>query len=76
MTVSELAMSAQRDIDDVIEAISFSDSLRRYNENTVIEDQNILHDVIRKLGAKFKIIPRPDSKVEKETKDVDAVKRY
>ncbi|KMQ95956.1 translation initiation factor if- mitochondrial [Lasius niger] len=75
MTVSELATSAKRDIDDIFEAIFMSDSVRRYNENTVIEDQNVLYSVIRKLGAKFRVISKPDNKIGKDTKDYDAVKR-
>lgn len=76
MTVLELATSAKRDIDDIFEAIFMSDSVRRYNENTVIEDQNVLYSVIRKLGAKFRVISKPDNKIGKDTKDYDAVKRY
>lgn len=76
MTVSELARSAKRDIDDIFEAIFMSDSVRRYNKDTVIEDQNVLHAAVRKLGAKFRVISKPDTKVEKDTKDHDAVKRY
>ncbi|KAM0728749.1 Translation initiation factor IF-2, mitochondrial [Formica fusca] len=75
MTVSELARSAKRDIDDIFEAIFMSDSVRRYNKDTVIEDQNVLHAAVRKLGAKFRVISKPDTKVEKDTKDHDAVKR-
>ncbi|XP_020286956.1 translation initiation factor IF-2, mitochondrial [Pseudomyrmex gracilis] len=74
MTVSELAASAKRDIDDIIEALSFSDSSGKYNENTVIENPNIVYDVMRKLGAKFRLVSRPESR-EKETKDHDVVKR-
>ncbi|XP_072743834.1 mitochondrial translation initiation factor 2 [Anoplolepis gracilipes] len=75
MTVSELATSAKRDIDDIFEAISMSDLVRHYNKNTVIENQNVLYSAVRKLGAKFRVISKPDSKVEKDIKDYDAVKR-
>ncbi|XP_029176075.1 translation initiation factor IF-2, mitochondrial [Nylanderia fulva] len=75
MTVSELAISANRDIDDIFEAIFMSDPVRSYNENTAIEDKNVLYSVVRKLGAKFRIISKPDNKAEKDTKDYDAVKR-
>ncbi|XP_070160540.1 mitochondrial translation initiation factor 2 [Polyergus mexicanus] len=74
MTVSELARSAKRDIDDIFEAIFMSDSIRRYDKDTVIEDQNVLYSAVRKLGAKFRVISKPD-KVEKDAKDYDAVKR-
>lgn len=76
MTVSELAMSTGRDIDDVMDAISLCDSFGRYNKNTVVEDLNILYNAVRKLGAKFKVIPKPDSKMEKIMNDCDVVKRY
>lgn len=75
MTLSELAMSANRDIDDVIKAFSMSDLQKRYHKNTIIVDKNILHLAIQKLGAKFKIVPRPGITVEKE-ENQDAVKRY
>jgi len=75
MTVSELAISAGRDINDVIDAISLSDPLERYNKNTIIENPKVLYNAVRKLGAKFKVIPRPGI-VEEDTKDCDVVKRY
>ncbi|EGI69934.1 PREDICTED: translation initiation factor IF-2, mitochondrial [Acromyrmex echinatior] len=74
MTVSELAASAGRDINDVMDAISFSDSSRRYNRNTIVEDPNILYNAVRKLGAKFKVISRSD-KIEKNTQNCNVVKR-
>lgn len=67
-------MSSGRDIDAVMDAISLSDS-KYYSKETVIEDSNVLHNTVRKLGAKFKVIPRPDSKMEKITKDCDVIKR-
>jgi len=79
MTIEELVTSTKRDIHDIMEAISLSQphSSQRYNKTTIIEDQNLLHDVVRKLGAKFRIISRPDSKEpEKETKNHDVIKRY
>lgn len=76
MTVSELATSAGRNINDVIEAISLCDSFGHYKKNTVVEDPNILYNAVRKLGAKFKVIPSPDSKEEIVMKDCDVVKRY
>jgi len=77
MTVSELVASTERDIDDVMNAIFLSDnSSRHYDENTVLEDTNVLYNAVRKLGLKFKVISRPDSKVEQSTKDYDVVKRY
>ncbi|XP_011251164.2 translation initiation factor IF-2, mitochondrial isoform X1 [Camponotus floridanus] len=75
MTVSELAESAEKNIDDILEAIFMSDSVRNYNKNTVIEDQNVLYSAVRKLGAKFRVISKPDNKVEKDKKDDNAVKR-
>jgi len=74
MTVSELAASTGRDINDVMDAISLSDSFKRYNRNTIIEDPNILYNAVRKLGAKFKVIS--NSKKEKNTQDCNIIKRY
>lgn len=76
MTVSELATSAERNIDDVMDAIFLCDSFGHYNKNTIVEDSNVLYNAVRKLGAKFKVIPRPDSKMEKITNDCNVVKRY
>lgn len=78
MTVLELATSAERSINDVMDAISRSDSDGHYNKNTVIENSNVLYNTVRKLGAKFKVISRPDSSnVETNTKeDCNVVKRY
>ncbi|XP_014468945.1 PREDICTED: translation initiation factor IF-2, mitochondrial [Dinoponera quadriceps] len=73
MTVSELANSTKRDVDDVIEAISLSDAFKRYSDDTVIEDKNVLQNTVRKLGVKFKIISRPGD--EKDTKDHDVTQR-
>jgi len=75
MTVSELVISTKRNIDNVMEAISLVDSVKNYNENSIIDDERILYNVVRVLGAKFKVIPKPESKVEKD-KDCDVVKRY
>jgi len=74
MTVSELAASTGRDINDVMDAISLSDSFKHYNRNTIIEDPNILYNAVRKLGAKFKVIS--NTKKEKNTQDCNIVKRY
>ncbi|KAG5346639.1 IF2M factor, partial [Acromyrmex charruanus] len=74
MTVSELAASAGRDINDVMDAISFSDSSKCYNRNTIVEDPNILYNAVRKLGAKFKVISR-SNKMEKNTPNCNVVKR-
>ena len=74
MTVSELAASTGRDINDVMDAISLSDSFKRYNRNTIIEDPNILYNAVRKLGAKFKVIS--NNKKEKNTQDCNIIKRY
>lgn len=76
MTISELANSTKRDINDIIEAISLSDSLKSYGKNTVIEDKNVLQNAVRKLGVKFKVIPRPDDKQDKDITDHDVTKRY
>ncbi|XP_018351369.1 PREDICTED: translation initiation factor IF-2, mitochondrial isoform X2 [Trachymyrmex septentrionalis] len=75
MTVSELAASAGRDINNVMDAISLFDSFKRYDRNTIIEDPNILYNVVRTLGAKFKMISRSDNKIEKNTQDCNVVKR-
>lgn len=76
MTVSELADSTKRDIDNIIEAVSLADTSKRYNENTVIKDKKILQAAVRLLGVKFKIISKPDDKKDEDIKDHDVTKRY
>ncbi|XP_011140338.2 translation initiation factor IF-2, mitochondrial isoform X2 [Harpegnathos saltator] len=75
MTISELVDSTKRDISDIIEALSLSGlSFDHCNKDTVIEDKNVLYNAVRKLGVKFKVVPRPDDQ-EDDAKDHDVTRR-
>lgn len=77
MTVKQLAQSAGRPVDDVLEALFFVDNQNIYEASSIFEDSPILHETVRKLGAKFKVISAP-SKVKDEEEDGeshDVVKR-
>ncbi|KAK0182011.1 hypothetical protein PV327_000185 [Microctonus hyperodae] len=74
MTVQELSNSCGRSVSDVLTAISYSDN-SRYTKNTAIENRNVLYDAVKKLGAKYKIVPRPDENIKDESINCDAVRR-
>lgn len=76
MTVRELAEASERTINDVLQAISYSDS-SHYDKNTVIENKNVIFESVKKLGAKYKLVPRPNEAETLTTTldEVDAVKR-
>lgn len=73
MTVADLAEAAGRSIDDILEAISYIDPAR-HNKNTVIDNRNVLYEIVKKIGAKFRVIPNP-KEFKEEEKDLDVVKR-
>lgn len=75
MTVKDLSNTSGRTVSDVLQAISYSDN-KRYTKDTIIEDRNILFNVVKKLGAKYKIVPKPDEMLKnKNLATCDAVKR-
>lgn len=77
MTVKELAASAGRPIDEILDALFFVDNQNVYDAKSIFGDLPMLHETAKKLGAKVRIIARPG---EKETADddegCDAVKPY
>lgn len=75
MTVRELARSAGRSIDDVLEALYFVDKAGDYEDNSIFEDPPVLHETVRKLGAKFKVVAPPSEKKTEIDEDHDVVKR-
>lgn len=74
MTVQELSDSCGRSVSEVLTAISYTDS-SKYTKYTVIENRNVLYDAVKKLGAKYKVIPRPGENVKDDTVNCDAVRR-
>ncbi|KAK0083657.1 hypothetical protein PV326_006625 [Microctonus aethiopoides] len=74
MTVQELSDSCGRSVNEVLQAISYTDN-SKYTKNTTIENRNVLYDAVKKLGAKYKVIPRPDENVKDDSVNCDAVRR-
>ncbi|XP_075982987.1 mitochondrial translation initiation factor 2 [Anticarsia gemmatalis] len=72
MTVQELANVLNKDLDHVYKSLEFADkdSDIEYTEKTVIHNPQIIRDVVKISGCRFKIVPRPDEEVaEEENKD-------
>ncbi|OXU17644.1 hypothetical protein TSAR_000745 [Trichomalopsis sarcophagae] len=68
MTVKELAVSAGRPIDEILDALFFVDNQNVYDQKSIFSDLPVLYETVKKLGAKVKIIACPDIK---ETDDND-----
>ncbi|XP_043273358.1 translation initiation factor IF-2, mitochondrial isoform X2 [Venturia canescens] len=73
MTVAELATATNRSVNQVLEAISYSDTAV-YKSNTIIGNHYVLYDAVRKLGLKFRMASKPTDSHTMEIKH-DAVKR-
>ncbi|XP_026725711.1 translation initiation factor IF-2, mitochondrial [Trichoplusia ni] len=74
MTVQEIAQVLNKDTEHVFKALEFADknSEVEYKENTVIHNPQIIRDVVKISGCRFKIVPRPDQELETE-ENKDAV---
>ncbi|CAK9808198.1 Translation initiation factor IF-2, mitochondrial [Anthophora plagiata] len=64
MTVKELANSANRDINDIIDIFSILNKTQFYNNNTVLTLDPLFTRAIRGLGAKAKIVTKRDKQQE------------
>ena len=73
MTVQELANSAKRDIEDVLDALYFESRNNTHTKNSILTDRQLIHKVVQRLGAKSKLISKCAKKVDLE--DMDIVKR-
>ncbi|XP_015178131.1 PREDICTED: translation initiation factor IF-2, mitochondrial isoform X2 [Polistes dominula] len=74
MKVDELAIILKRDIKDILSAASLSDKNKRYSFDSDINDPQILSSIVRKLGFRYKIVPKPTD-VQQKQEDYDAVVR-
>ncbi|XP_046971293.1 translation initiation factor IF-2, mitochondrial [Vanessa cardui] len=74
MTVQEIANVLKKDVDHVFKALEFADknSDTYYKEDTVIHNPQIIRDVVKISGCRFRIIARPDEDIDKE-ENKDAV---
>lgn len=54
--------------DHIYESLEFADkdSDVRYRRDTVIYNPQIIKDIVKICGCRFKIVPRPDEAVEEE----------
>lgn len=74
MTVKELAESAGRPVNKILDALSFVDNQTVYDADSIFNDLPVIHETVRKLGAKIRIIARPSLKETDDDEDCDAVK--
>ncbi|XP_059058284.1 translation initiation factor IF-2, mitochondrial-like, partial [Achroia grisella] len=74
MTVQDIANVLNKDIDHVLKALEFADktSDTDYKNNTVIYNPQIIRDIVKISGFRFKIVPNPDQEIEEE-ENKDAV---
>ncbi|CAG9565150.1 unnamed protein product [Danaus chrysippus] len=73
MTVKEISEVLQKDVEHVYNALQFADKNSEvvYKEDTVITNPQIVRDVVKISGYRFKIVPRPDEENDEEI-DKDA----
>ncbi|KAG6800930.1 translation initiation factor 2 isoform X1 [Apis mellifera caucasica] len=72
MTVKELANSAKRDINDVLNVLYFINKNDKYEENTILTTMPLLINVVKYLGGKHKFISK---KIKKTMENKDITKR-
>lgn len=72
MTVKELANSAKRDINDVLNVLYFINKNDKYEENTILTTMPLLTNVVKYLGGKHKFISK---KIKKTMENKDITKR-
>ncbi|CAH2046058.1 unnamed protein product, partial [Iphiclides podalirius] len=68
MTVLDIANVLKKDVDHVFQALEFADknSDTVYKQDTVIHNPQIIRDVIKILGCRFKLVAPPDKVIEEE----------
>ncbi|RVE55305.1 hypothetical protein evm_000203, partial [Chilo suppressalis] len=72
MTVKDIASVVNKDVGHILQALEFADksSEINYNKDTVIHNPQIIRDVLKICGHRYKIVPNPDKEVEvDENKD-------
>lgn len=75
MTVQELADTIEKDLDHLYECLSFADPMNSnlYGKNTIIHNPEVLKQVVKLSGFKFKMIQRPDEMTDEQLQNKDAV---
>ncbi|KAI8425424.1 hypothetical protein MSG28_007171 [Choristoneura fumiferana] len=72
MTVREIAEVLRKDVDHVFKVLEFADKTSDidYRADTVIHNPQVVRDIVKISGCRFKLVPRPDEEVEvEENKD-------
>lgn len=72
MTVKELADSAKRDINDVLNVLYFINKNIKYEENSILTTMPLLTNVVKYLGGKHKFISK---KIKETVEYKDITKR-
>lgn len=69
MTVQELAENAERELDDVQEAMLYVKEAPDIHPKTRLSDINIIKDIVKKCGMRIRIVADPSTK--KSTEEVE-----
>ncbi|XP_006616504.1 translation initiation factor IF-2, mitochondrial [Apis dorsata] len=70
MTVKELADSAKRDINDVLDVLYFINKKFPYEKNSILTSMPLLTNVVKYLGGKHKFISKKIKETNMEYKDI------
>ncbi|KAK9309392.1 hypothetical protein QLX08_000883 [Tetragonisca angustula] len=70
MTVQELANSAKRDVEDILDALYFESHNNTHKKNSILTDGHLIHKVVQRLGAKSKHVSKCTKIVGIEDKDI------
>ncbi|XP_063538875.1 translation initiation factor IF-2, mitochondrial [Cydia strobilella] len=72
MTVRDVAEVLKKDVDHVFKVLEFADKTSdiNYKADTVIHNPQVVRDIVKISGFRFKLVPRPDEEAEvEENKD-------
>ncbi|KAL4710220.1 hypothetical protein ACJJTC_005393 [Scirpophaga incertulas] len=74
MTVQDIANVLNKDVDHVFKVLEFADkhSDTDYRKDTVIHNPQIIRDIVKISGHRFKLVPKPDEEI-KDEENKDAV---
>lgn len=70
MTVQELANSAKRNVEDILDVLYFESRNNTHTKNSILTDGHLIHKVIQRLGAKSKLVSKCIKKVDIKDKDI------
>nr|XP_021202298.2 translation initiation factor IF-2, mitochondrial isoform X3 [Bombyx mori] len=73
MTVQDVADVLKKDIDHVFKVLNFADKTgMTYTKDTVIHNPQVVRDIVKISGCRFKLVARPDAEM-KDEENKDAV---